>query len=34
VKYVPVEELDRSKITVDNFEVEDPDGERFGTLRG
>jgi hypothetical protein len=34
LKYVRVEELDRSKKTLENFTVEDPAGEKLGTLEG
>lgn len=32
--YVPVNELDRSKRTFDNFTVEDPAGDQLGKLEG
>jgi len=34
LKYLPVDELDRSKMRLGNFTVEDPAGETLGTLEG
>src|SRR5262245_3506449 len=34
LKYVPVKELDRSKMSFENFTVEDPAAEKFGKLEG
>ena len=34
LKFVPIDELDRSKVTFDNFTVEDPAGEKLGALEG
>jgi PRC-barrel domain protein len=34
LKYLPVDELDRSKMTFENFTVEDPAGEKLGKLEG
>jgi hypothetical protein len=34
LKYLPIEELDRSKMTFDNFTVKDQAGEKLGKLEG
>jgi hypothetical protein len=34
LKYEPVEQLDRTKVTFDNFAVEDPNGEHLGKMEG
>jgi hypothetical protein len=34
LKYMPVEELDRSKMTFENFTVKDQAGEKLGKLEG